>query len=639
MPRNPTWRRAAATLLLAPALALGAAETPRRSALDAQLFYQLLIAEMQLRAGDAGSAYRALLDAARRSGQPQLFRRAMDVALQSRAGDEALAAVRAWREAEPRAADPLRLELQILAALGRLGESAEPLQALLALTPEAERAGVITALPRLFERAADKREAAALLAQALAPQLESAATRTAARVALGRAWLAADDADRALALARESARDDPDAPAPVLLALELMRSRPAAEAIVVDHLAHPGREAVLRLAYVRALTVAQRIGDAIAQLEAMTRERPGDAQPYLTLGALQLELREFGAAESALRRYVELAQRPAVGAPAAAAEGAAATVVPAPPAAAASAAPTQGTAPGQAAADPAAEAASEPPDEDAAAPGPAAQAESSPPQAAAQQGLTQAWLMLAQIAEQRGDAAAAEQWLSRIDDPQRAVEVQSRRALLMARQGRLDEALASLRALPEREAGDARAKLVAEAQLLRELRQWQAAFDAYGRALESAPDDAELLYEQAMVAEKMDRIELLEARLRRLIELQPDHAHAHNALGYSLADRGQRLPEARQLIERALQLRPGDPFITDSLGWVEFRAGNLAEARRLLEQAWAARPDTEIGAHLGEVLWAIGQRDEARRVWRQAMARDTDNEVLRETLKRLQVDL
>jgi Flp pilus assembly protein TadD len=131
----------------------------------------------------------------------------------------------------------------------------------------------------------------------------------------------------------------------------------------------------------------------------------------------------------------------------------------------------------------------------------------------------------------------------------------------------------------------------------------------------------------------------METLLRRVIALKPDDAHAHNALGYSLADRGQRLPEARQLIERALQLAPGDPFITDSLGWVEFRLGNKDAALRLLRQAYASRPDTEIGAHLGEVLWALGQRDEARRIWLESKGRDAANEVLRETLARLRVDL
>ena len=121
--------------------------------------------------------------------------------------------------------------------------------------------------------------------------------------------------------------------------------------------------------------------------------------------------------------------------------------------------------------------------------------------------------------------------------------------------------------------------------------------------------------------------------------MKPDNAHAHNALGYSLADRKLRLPEARQLVQRALELSPGDPFITDSLGWIEYRLGNREEAERLLRQAYAARPDTEIGAHLGEVLWALGRRDEARQVWRESRGRDAANDVLRETLARLRVDL
>jgi tetratricopeptide (TPR) repeat protein len=123
------------------------------------------------------------------------------------------------------------------------------------------------------------------------------------------------------------------------------------------------------------------------------------------------------------------------------------------------------------------------------------------------------------------------------------------------------------------------------------------------------------------------------------IELKPDHHHAYNALGYSLAERNQRLPEALGLIKKALDLAPGEPFITDSLGWVEYRMGNRDEALRLLQQAYRSRPDVEIGAHLGEVLWINGQRDEARRVLRDARSKDNANDVLKETLARLRVDL
>jgi len=142
-----------------------------------------------------------------------------------------------------------------------------------------------------------------------------------------------------------------------------------------------------------------------------------------------------------------------------------------------------------------------------------------------------------------------------------------------------------------------------------------------------------------MAAEKLNRVDETERLLRRVIALKPDNANAYNALGYSLADRNIRLPEARQLIRKAVELSPNDPFIADSLGWVEFRLGNMAEAQRILEGAYKTRPDPEIGAHLGEVLWAQGQRDRALSIWREASMADAENETLQATLRRLRVKL
>lgn len=605
MPDFPRGRKAIAALAicLAGHAAIAADEPVQRSALDASLFYQLLVGEMELRNGEAATAYQLFIEAARRTRDPQLFRRAMDVALQARAGKEALAATQAWRETLPESPEPLRLELQILTAMNQLQDGAEPLTALLKLTPDAERPGLIAALPRFFDRATDKRRTAELLDEALAPYGTAEAAKTAVVVARGRAWLAAGEADRALALARDGAAADPAAPGPVLLAMELRAQQPEAEALIDAALARPDAEPALRLAWARTLTATQRYPEAITQLEAATARNPDQAPPWLMLGALHLELRHFPEAETALKRYVTLVQGPG-----------SATAVPAEGAASAAAAPAAPAAP-------------------------AADDTADDTDAPADQGLVQAWLMLAQSAEQRGDFAAAEGWLSRIDDPQRALEVQARRATLMARQGNVESAVASLRRVPERSPSDARAKMVAEAALLREVKRWGEAYDVLERANQRFPDDVDLLYEQGMVAEKLDRLDDMERLLRRVIEIKPDHGHAHNALGYSLADRGQRLPEARDLIRKALDLMPGDPFITDSLGWVEYRMGNVDEAEKLLRQAWASRPDTEIGAHLGEVLWARGKHDDARRIWRQAQARDQGNEVLRETLARLQVGL
>ena len=140
-----------------------------------------------------------------------------------------------------------------------------------------------------------------------------------------------------------------------------------------------------------------------------------------------------------------------------------------------------------------------------------------------------------------------------------------------------------------------------------------------------------------MAAERADHLDIMEELLQRLIKLNPDAGHAYNALGYSMADRGVRLPEAKTLIEKAVQLSPDDAYIQDSLGWVHFRMGNVREARKILEAAYKKRPDAEIAAHLGEVLWTLGERDSARRVWREGIRLDADNETLKKTLKRFRV--
>ena len=147
----------------------------------------------------------------------------------------------------------------------------------------------------------------------------------------------------------------------------------------------------------------------------------------------------------------------------------------------------------------------------------------------------------------------------------------------------------------------------------------------------------DLLYETALLAERLDQVELMEKRLRRLIELRPDSAQAYNALGYSLADRKQRLPEAYRLIEKALSLSPEDYFILDSMGWVLFRLGQADEALRYLERAFARHEDPEIAAHIGEVLWAQGRQDDARQLWLRMQKKHPSNEALGEVLRRFGV--
>jgi Flp pilus assembly protein TadD len=167
----------------------------------------------------------------------------------------------------------------------------------------------------------------------------------------------------------------------------------------------------------------------------------------------------------------------------------------------------------------------------------------------------------------------------------------------------------------------------------RENKQIPAAFETLEKALALLPADTDLQSEMAMLCEKLGRFDQMESLLRGMMKAMPTDPHPYNALGYSLADRKVRLSEARELILKAVQLAPSDPFIQDSLGWLEYRAGNMAEALRILEAAYKARPDAEIAAHLGEVLWISGQTDKAASIWREGLMLKADNETLLETLK------
>ena len=244
-------------------------------------------------------------------------------------------------------------------------------------------------------------------------------------------------------------------------------------------------------------------------------------------------------------------------------------------------------------------------------------------------------LYLGQIAEERKDLPKALEWYGDIADGEHYLTAQIRYAQVLSKQGKLDAARTHLHQVNAQNSEQRVQLTLAEAQLLREANQPKAAFDMVQEALVRQPNQPELLYDYAMLAEKIERMDVLETSLRKLIAIRPDYAHAYNALGYSLADRNERLPEARQLIEHALKLSPDDSFIIDSMGWVLFRQGQLKDALSWLQRAFAARPDPEIAAHLGEVMWGLGQRDEAKRLLRGAAKKDPDNEALAKTIKRL----
>jgi len=539
--------------------------------MTAQTFYEVLVGELSLHSAEPGTGFRLLLDSARRTRDPMLFQRATEVALQARAPDAALEAVRAWKETLPDSHEARRLELQILIALGRLSETPEPLKVELADTPLPERPALMNIFASTYARASDKKLAAAMLEQGMADQLKDPKTAAPAWAAVGRVRLAAGDEAGALEAARQGYQADPKADGPALLALDLTEAgTDQADALLQQYLSGKDASINVRGAYARTLAQAGRYDDASRQLVALTEQYPEQAEAWLLLGTLQAQARKANEAEASIQRYLALSAK-------------------------------------------------------------------MPEGPARSRGEAQAYFVLSQLAERRKDYAAALGWLDKVDSPDDVSTTLLRRAALLARQGKLDQARAAIAELPDDTAEQQRQKFQAGVQLLREAGKYQEAYDMLAKASAAAPQDPDLIYDQAMVAEKLDRMDDMERLLRKLIAMDPKNHNAYNALGYSLADRNIRLDEARTLIVKAVQLSPDDPFIADSLGWVEFRLGNNAEAIRILEAAYKKQPDPEIAAHFGEVLWSSGQRDRAMTVWKAALAVDSNNETLRETLKRLRV--
>jgi tetratricopeptide (TPR) repeat protein len=243
-------------------------------------------------------------------------------------------------------------------------------------------------------------------------------------------------------------------------------------------------------------------------------------------------------------------------------------------------------------------------------------------------------LYLGQIAEERKNWQGALDWYGQIGPGSRYLAARMRIAHVLAGQGKMDEARKTLRESTAASPEERSQLLIAEAQLLRDAKRYADAYTVLADGLGLHPDDPDLLYEAALSAEKIGKMEILERDLRRLIELKPDNAHAYNALGYSLADHNERLDEAQQLIDKALQLSPEDPFIMDSKGWVLYRRGQPEAALDMLKKAYALRADPEIAAHVGEVLWSLGRQDEARKTWSDAAKADPTNAALVETMKK-----
>ena len=237
------------------------------------------------------------------------------------------------------------------------------------------------------------------------------------------------------------------------------------------------------------------------------------------------------------------------------------------------------------------------------------------------------YLGLGQAAEGLKNFDEAIDWYKKVDSGD-WVRAQLKIATLLAHEQGLAAGREYLQKIEARSEEDRIQVIQVEAQLLRDAKAWQETYEMLTNAVDEYPDSFELRYDRAMAAERIDKLDVVEVELRRVMEMKPDYAHAYNALGYTLAEKTDRLDEAKELIEKALKLSPDDPFILDSLGWVYYRLGQVPEALKHLQHAYSSRADPEIAAHLGEVLWKSGQRDEAQKIWRASLAENPGHESL-----------
>jgi len=529
---------------------------PNLPALDltVPLLYEMLLGEIALQRGSGDLAARTYAELAKRTRDPRIARRAVEIANFARTPQYALEAAHAWHEADPASLQALQTLVGVLVG-GRKVDEAEPYLAKLLASDGAAAANGFLQLGRLLAGNPDK-QANQRVVRSLAakyPDLPQA------HLALAQAALAADDEAGALAETRRAAQLQPGWEAAAIFEAQVLQRKSPEEAgkSLAAFLETYPKARDARLAYARLLVSERKLTEARSEFAKLLAAYPDNTDVMYAVALLAAQLKDYATAEANLKRLLDLGFRDPNG----------------------------------------------------------------------------VRFMLGQIAEENKDWQAASDWYLSIENGEQFLPSRMRTASVLAKQGKLVEAREFLHKVNA--TGEQRVQLlIAEAQLLREANQNREAFDLLGKALEAQPEQPELLYDHALTAEKLERFEVLEGNLRKVIQVKPDHAHAYNALGYSFADRNLRLAEARKLIERALELSPEDFYIIDSMGWVLYRMGDLNGAAEQLRRAYLGRPDGEIAAHLGEVLWTMGERAEAERIWQDALKSHPDNETLQKTLKR-----
>ena len=543
--------------------------------LTSSLMYRILAAEIAAQRGSFLSAGKTMLDLAREVGDYRLARRALEFYLGGGNLPGALESARTWLRITPDDTEAATTEMALAAASGQTSGLATALRKQIDAAKD-KNAGIAQAV-HVLSRMPDKRSALSILSTAIA---ESTARNTlAAHLALADMATAAGDRERALEEARRALGVAPRSEEAAMRVFEYGLGVDPAAALrdaAGFAAAHPQARR-LRLMMVSHMTDLRQYDAAMNELQSMTKRAPEDFDLLFIQAQVAYRAKNLDQARGFLEQFITVqTQRQ---------RGSAAGATDAPSA------------------------------------------------------LAEAYQLFAQIADEQGKLDEAVSLLAKIEDPSARYSARIKQAMIRARQNRVDEAIALIDSGSPQSDDERILGFSAGAQILRDADRLGDAIKRLNAADKALPDTIEIKYELAMLYERDNKMRDTERLLREVIAIDPGHAHAHNALGYSLADRNQRLPEALELITRALSLAPKDPFILDSMGWVKFRMGDNQAALEYLEQAYAKRPEADIAAHLAEVLWRLGRRDEAQKYLKEGAQREPKNPTLIDTAKRLGVRL
>jgi tetratricopeptide (TPR) repeat protein len=542
-------------------------------ALSADLLYKLLAAEIAIQRGALLAAANTTLELARETTDPRLAQRAVEIYAALGDIQGALAAAEVWATNAPDDENALSTRLALSAAAGKTAGLARALATQVA--GAVDKTEALSRAMSVLRRMQDREQALMLLEEVV--KMANVQGTLAAYMALADMAQAAAQYERALEQAQNAMRLKPDSEDAAMRVLDYGVEVDATAAIEQAQRfarAYP-KARQLRLMLAGQLAESGDVQAALDELELMSGQFPEDFDLLFIRAQLAYQDGQIAQARSLLMQYIEVQTQRQSAVAAGASDATAA--------------------------------------------------------------LADAYSLLSRIAQDQNDPDQAIAWLGRIDEPSSQYSARLRQATIRAQQGRVDEAVAMIDAAHPADQDEQLIGVLTMTQILREAARYDQAIERLTVADQEISDSIEIKYELGMLLERQKRHADMERYLRAVIELDPGYAHAYNALGYSLADRNERLDEAYELIYRAHQILPEDPYILDSLGWVKFRQGDNEQAELFLRQAFEVRAEAEIAAHLGEVLWVMGQQDKARQIWREGLELDNTNPVLQQTLERFGV--